>query len=53
MDLRLHNYKNIQYTADIGVGSAGNTFKLVLDTGSANLWLDSNRCQEEGCMKHK
>ncbi|CAD8135197.1 unnamed protein product [Paramecium pentaurelia] len=51
--MRMHNYKNIQYTADIGIGQADNTFKVVLDTGSANLWINSNRCQEEGCLRHK
>ncbi|CAD8059709.1 unnamed protein product [Paramecium sonneborni] len=51
--MRMHNYKNIQYTADLGIGQSGNTFKVVLDTGSANLWIDSTRCQEEGCMRHK
>ncbi|CAD8138923.1 unnamed protein product [Paramecium octaurelia] len=51
--MKMHNYKNIQYTADIGIGSPGNTFKVVLDTGSANLWIDSDRCQEEGCIRHK
>lgn len=24
-----------------------------MDTGSANLWIDSNRCTEEGCRRHK
>ncbi|CAD8190907.1 unnamed protein product [Paramecium octaurelia] len=52
-NLRLHNFKNIQYTADLGIGQAGNVFKVVLDTGSANLWIDSNRCSEQGCMRHK
>lgn len=49
----MHNYKNIQYTADLGIGEKFNTFKVVLDTGSANLWIDSDRCAEEGCEKHK
>lgn len=52
-NLRLHNYKNIQYTVDLAIGEKFNNFKVVLDTGSANLWVDSDRCEEEGCRRHK
>ncbi|CAD8061543.1 unnamed protein product [Paramecium sonneborni] len=51
--MRMHNYKNIQYTVDIAIGNPKNIFKVVLDTGSANLWINSKRCQEEGCLRHK
>jgi cathepsin D len=27
--------------------------QVIFDTGSANLWLDSKKCQNEGCRQHK
>lgn len=36
----------------MAVGNTFDTFKMVLDTGSANMWIDSSKCNEEGCMKH-
>ena len=51
--MHMMNYKNLQYTGEVGIGQQYNTFRMVLDTGSANLWVDSTRCQEEGCRRHK
>lgn len=50
--IHLNNFKNLQYTAEISIGNSYDTFKVVLDTGSANMWIDSTRCREDGCEKH-
>ncbi|KAL4399598.1 aspartic proteinase precursor [Malassezia pachydermatis] len=52
-DVPLTDFVNAQYFADIELGSPPQTFKVILDTGSANLWVPSQSCTSIACFLHK
>jgi len=53
-DFPLKDYKMTQYFMDITIGTPPQTFSVIPDTGSSNLWVYSSKCWASvACWLHK
>ena len=51
-DLPVKDYMNTQYFVEATIGTPPQTFTVIPDTGSSNLWVYSKQCGKYVCTKH-
>merc|ERR1711871_619354 len=52
-DVKINDFQNAQYYGTATVGTPPQTFNVIFDTGSANLWVPNHKVGLVGLLKHK
>jgi hypothetical protein len=53
-DIPENDYSDVVYIADVKIGTSAQTFQVIPDTGSSNLWVPDKTCTGSTCSnKHK
>jgi C1A family cysteine protease len=51
--ITINDYQNAQYYGQVDIGTPPQTFKVIFDTGSANLWVPNSKVGLVGLLKSK